>query len=377
MPHDALRLAYDDYDSFFSVPFNAYPATSPYVSPLKSDLTRSLDVRRNPLFGAEGKGKRRVITAHHRGKPVGRIVAHTHGASNERYAERRASFGYFDCVDDFRIASVLLEAAEEFARDEGCNVIAGNFNLTAMQQMGIVTEGFESRPYSDMVWNPPHMPRLLERYGFDSYFPARTYEFDLREFDPESLLKPRIVERLEDTSLIWERLEARDFASALEKIRLILNDGFQNNAMFVPLTSAEILFQARDLAHVIDPAITALVHDDYGPAGVVLSMPDLNPMFRAMRSRLGVTAPWHFLRHRATRKRAVIVFASVAQRQQNNGLNGAMLYHVTRAMQQRGYESVGITWVADHNGASVRQVERLGARPMHRIHLYQKPVSGL
>jgi hypothetical protein len=46
-------------------------------------------------------------------------------------------------------------------------------------------------------------------------------------------------------------------------------------------------------------------------------------------------------------------------------------------MQRRGYESVGITWVADHNGASVRQVERLGARPMHRIHLYQKPVSGL
>ena len=377
MRREPLSIRYDDFESFFQVPFHAYPADSPYVSPLKSDLLRSLNPERNPLFGAEGRGKRRVITAHRDGRPVGRIVAHTHGASNELYREQRACFGYFDCVDDLEVSHALLGAAERFARDEGCSVIAGNFNLTAMQQMGVVTEGFEAAPYSDMVWNPPHIPRLLERYGFDSYFPARTYEFDLRAFDPETLLKPRIRERLDDTTLKWEQLESRDFAAALDKIRIILNDGFQHNPMFVALTAPEILFQAKDLAHVLDPAITALVHDERGPAGVVLSMPDLNPMFRAMGSRLGISAPWHFMRDRMTRKRAVIVLASVAQRQQNNGLNGAMLYRVTRAMQRRGYESVGITWVADQNGASVRQTERLCARRMHRIHLYQKPVSGM
>ena len=372
---EALSLRYDDIGSFFSVPFHIYPATSPYVSPLKSDLERSLDSRRNPLFGMEGKGRRRVITAHRGEKPVGRIVAHTHGASNELYNEHRACFGYFDCIDDIEVARALLGAAEDFAREERCTVIAGNFNLTAMQQMGVVTEGFESAPYSDMVWNPPHIPRLLEQCGFDSCFPARTYEFDLRTFDPEMLLKAKIRDRLEDSSLRWEELAAREFKTALEKIRIILNDGFRHNPMFVPLTSAELQFQAKDLAHVIDPRITTLVHDDAGPAGVVLSMPDLNPMFRAMRSRLGLSAPLHFLRYRMTRKRAVIVFASVVQRQQNNGLNGAMLYRVTRAMQQRGYESVGITWVGDENIASVRQTERLGARRLHRIHLYQKPVS--
>ena len=377
MPHEPLSLRYNDIDAFFATPFHAYSSTAPYVSPLKSDLARSLDARRNPLFGDEGGGTRRVITAHRGDKPVGRIVAHTHGASNDQYHERRACFGYFDCIDDVDVAHSLLDAAEGFARSEGCTVIAGNFNLTAMQQMGVVTEGFDSAPYSDMVWNPPHIPRLLEHNGFNSYFPARTYEFDLRTFDPETLLKPKIQDRLNDSSLTWVQLESLEFSSALEKIRIILNDGFMHNPMFVPLTSSEILFQAKDLAHVIDPGITALVHDDQGPAGVVLSMPDLNPMFRAMGSRLGITAPWHFLRHRVTRKRAVIVFASVAQRQQNNGLNGAMLYRVTRAMQQRGYESVGITWVADQNVASVRQTERLGARAMHRIHLYQKPVSSV
>ena len=111
MRRESLSLRYDDFDSFFEVPFHAYPSGSPYVSPLKSDLVRSLDAARNPLFGAEGRGKRHVITAHRGGRPVGRIVAHTHGASNELYRERRACFGYFDCMDDVEVSHALLGAA--------------------------------------------------------------------------------------------------------------------------------------------------------------------------------------------------------------------------------------------------------------------------
>ena len=67
MRREPLSIRYDDFESFFQVPFHAYPADSPYVSPLKSDLLRSLNTQRNPLFGAEGRGKRRVITAHRDG----------------------------------------------------------------------------------------------------------------------------------------------------------------------------------------------------------------------------------------------------------------------------------------------------------------------
>jgi hypothetical protein len=134
-------------------------------------------------------------------------------------------------------------------------------------------------------------------------------------------------------------------------------------------------FQAKDLSHVLDPRITALVHDAQGPAGVVLCIPDLNPMLRAMRSRVSLLAPWHLLRHRFGRRRAVIILYSVAQRRQGQGLNGAMLYRVTSALKRHGYTSLGITWIADVNGASLRQMERLGARRLHRLHLFAKPIA--
>jgi hypothetical protein len=371
-----LSLRADDVDAFFRVPFEVYPADDPYVSPLRGDIERALDVRRNPLFGEIGGGVRRVLTAHRGRRVVGRIVAHVHGASNRVHHERRGCFGFFDCADDLDAAHLLLGEAERFARDHGCDVLAGNFNLTAMQQIGVLTEGFGGTPYSDMQYNPPHIPRLLEACGFSATFPMTTFELDLETFDPASLLEGPPADRLADPALHWATLEARDFELALEQVRVVLNDGFAKNPMFVPLTSEEMRFQARDLSHVLDPRITALVHDEQGPVGVVLCIPDLNPMLRTLRSRLSITAPWHYLRFRLLpRRRAVIIFYSVAVRMQGKGLNGAMLHRVTAALAAAGYRRLGLTWIADVNAASLRQIERLGARRLHRLHLFSKPIA--
>ena len=372
----AITVRDDDVDAFFRVPFTVYPRDSLYVSPLKGDLERALDVRRNPLFGEIGAGVRRMITAHRDGRPVGRIVAHVHGASNRVHGDRRGSFGYFDCADDLDVARLLLGEAERFAQGHGCEELVGNFNLTAMQQLGVLTDGFDGVPYSDMHYNPPHVPRLLEACGFTAGFPVSTFELDLASFEPASLLVGRAAERLGDPTLFWAQLRTRDFERVLEQVRVVLNDGFAHNPMFVPLAPEEMLFQAQDLSHVLDPRITALVHDERGPVGVVLCIPDLNPMLRGMRSRVSVTAPWHFLKFRfLPRRRAVIIFYSVAERMQGQGLNGAMLHRVTAALKAAGYRSLGITWIADVNAASLRQVERLGARRLHRLHLYSKRIA--
>jgi hypothetical protein len=52
-----------------------------------------------------------------------------------------------------------------------------------------------------------------------------------------------------------------------------------------------------------------------------------------------------------------------------------MLHRVATALKSAGYARLGITWIADVNGASLRQVERLGARRLHRLHLFTKRVA--
>lgn len=371
----ALEIRDEDFDAFFDVPFRVYGRRSPYVSPLRTDLRAALDIASNPLWGSVGRGARRVLTVHRDGLPVGRLVAHVHGASNVRHGWTRAFFGLFDAADDRDAAAALFHEADAFARANGCTTLIGNFNLTAMQQMGVVTAGFENVPYSDMVWNPPHIPRLLGELGFTATFPATTFELALPMPDRSALLHGAARDRLADSGLEWVPVRRSRLADALEEVRTVLNDGFADNPMFVPLTAAEMAFQARDLSHVIDPAITALVRDRAGPVGAVLCIPDLNPMLRAMRSRIGWTAPWHLLRQRFRRDGAVIVFYSVAQRFHGRGLTPAMLHRVITALEARGYGRLGLTWIADSNTASLRQVERLGARPLHRVHLFERPVA--
>lgn len=371
---EPLEIRKEDVDAFFDVPFRVYPRSSPYTSPLRSDIERALDVRKNPLFIGAGKGVRQVLTAHRDGKPVGRIVAHVHGASNALYNERRGNFGFFDCVDDPDVASALLDAAEAFVATQGCNRLVGNFNLTAMQQIGVMTGGFERIPYVDMQYNPPHIPRLLEACGFRPVFPMSTFEVTLEDFDDTRLRTPAAEERLRDPELRWEELRARDFDRILEDVRHVLNDGFANNPMFVPLTREEMRFQAQDLSLIIDPRITALVHDAKGPAGALLCIPDLNPLLRNLGSRMGPLAPWYFLKHRLRRHRAVVIFCSIAQRHQARGLAPAMFVRLIAAMKRCGYRSFGVTWIWDQNRGSLRQMERLGARPLHRLDLFERPV---
>jgi GNAT superfamily N-acetyltransferase len=365
-----LELREGDARAFFDVPFRVYGHASPYVSPLRGDLERFLDADKNPLFVRFGS--RRFYVAVRDGVPVGRIVAHVHSASNERFGWRRAYFGYFDCAPDHEVAGRLLSAAEAHARSAGCDELMGNFNLTAMQQIGVLTEGFEHVPYSDQHWNPPHIPQLLTAHGYAPTFPMRTFELALADARPDTLLGLKQREALADPALEWPKIELRRFMALLEDLRAVLNDGFDANPMFVPLTREEFEFQAKDMSQVMDPAITILVRDAGGPVGVAICIPDLNPLLRAMRSRLTWTAPWHLLRFRARRDRAVLIFISVAKRWQNRGLAGAILYRSLERLRERGYRSIGYTWVADENLPSVRQAEKLGARPTHRLHLFRK-----
>lgn len=363
-----IALRSGDADAFFDVPFNVYDAQVGYVSPLRGDVRRMLDAKRNPLLSCGNP--HRFWTAHRDGRAIGRIVAVRHGQSNDRHGWRRMQFGFFDCADDAEATRGLLGAAEAFAREQDCDEIVGNFNLTAMQQAGVMTDGFGRRAYTDMVVNPPHIPRLLEAAGYERVFPMTTFELELAEARIEGL-----PELAGDEGYGFAPITKASFAARMEEARAVLNDGFANNPMFVPLTAEEFRFQAGEMMSILDPRLSSVLTKDGRPVGVIVCIPDLNGFLAATRSRIGLMTPFHFLRYRLNRRRAVIIFYSVVQDQHGRGLMGAMLRRQIGVMRAAGYRSLGLTWIADENPASLRQVEKLGARPLHKLHLFRKALT--
>ena len=367
-----IELREGDLDAFHAVPFEAYGPDTRYVAPLRSDLARMLDPARNPTFAP---GDLLFWTAHRDARPIGRIAAGVHRASNERHGLRRCQFGFFDCADDARVAQSLLGKVEAFARERGLVEVAGNFNLTAMQQIGVMTDGFEHDPFTDQVHSPPHIHRLLERAGYERFFPMTTFVTDLTRTDPQGMIGPKQRALLADPLFTWAPITRRTIEPRLEEARAILNDSFRNNPMFVPLTREEYLHQAGDLKWIVDPRISAVLKHDGAPVAATICIPDANPLLRAMGSRIGWTAPFHYLRHRLSNRRAVLIYTGVASAWQGRGVGALLMHRVSDAARKAGYTALGGTWIADVNEASLRQRRRMGGTPLHRLHLYRKALA--
>jgi GNAT superfamily N-acetyltransferase len=369
-----IEIRTGDRQAAFDVPFQIYEPHWPYVSPMWTDVDRIWDSARNPL-ALDGHGRIEVFTAHRAGKPVGRIVATLHDASNRRHGTTRGQFGFFDCADDLTVAHALLAAAETWLHARGATEAIGNFNLTAMQMAGVMTGGFEAAPYTDMMWSPPHIAQHLARCGYAATFPMTTFQTNLDDVDPAVLSGEREQAVLTDPAFTWAPINRWSFKRRLADAQVVLNAAFDKNPMFVPLTGAEFLFQAGEMMWILDPRLSVVVYHEGRPAGVIVCIPDLNPVLKACGSRLSWSLPWHLLRHRLTRERAVIVYYAVIPELHGKRLNGAMLSRLVTAAKSAGYRSLGGTWIADVNTASLRQVERYGAKPLHRLHLFRKALG--
>ncbi len=235
-----IKLVERDFESFFKAPFNTYSSDTPYVSPMKSDLVRFLSSKTNPLF--ENEEDFTFFSATENGNPIGRITAHVHRASNTLHKTKIAYFGFFDCPNNLEIATMLLKACEEWAKAKGFSKISGNFNLTAMQQIGVQTGGFENAPFTDQIWSPPHLPKLLEQNGYVQSFPMTTFEQDITKLDAAKILSNENTKRIEENGFTFAPVNRKTLDTRLEDARNILNESFIDNPMFVLVSKEEFDF---------------------------------------------------------------------------------------------------------------------------------------
>jgi len=235
----------------------------------------------------------------------------------------------------------------------------------------VVTDGFPQAPYTDQVWSPPHVARLLAANGYAPQFGMTTFQLDLATAAPPAI-SARSQAVIDDPAFTWAPITRAKIPQRMEEARQILNAAFAQNPMFVPVTADEFRFQARDMKWVMDPRISAVLHWQGRPAACIIVIPDLNPFLARIRSRMGLTAPCHFLHNRLTNRRAVLIFSGVIPELQGRGVNPVVLRRVLLAARAAGYGSIGNTWIGDVNGASLAQKSKSGAQAMHRLHLFAK-----
>jgi GNAT superfamily N-acetyltransferase len=378
MASSGLRLVEGDFDSFFAVPFEVYDdddegGAGGYVSPLDDDLRRLLSKTENPFFAA-GAGEGHFYTAvDERGRPRGRIVCHIHHSSNRRWNERAAMFGFFDCADDLAVAQALLDKAESHARAWGASVLRGNVNLMASQEMGVVTGGFENGPMVGLLWNPPHVPKLLAACGFRGVYPATTFLCrDVQGRDWDAMLTDKHKAAAADRSYTFRTVNMSEYGQEVQRIREVLNEAMHDNRLFVDITPAEMDFQLGPYEQFIDPRLVWIAEHKGEVVGATLATPDFLPVLRRMGSRATLGGLLRFFKEKREIKGATIIIIVVKKAFQAKGIIGVLNWKLLKALQSAGYTDVAGTWIADTNKPSLKQAQLMGFEKLHRCDLFEK-----
>ncbi|HIC82353.1 MAG TPA: N-acetyltransferase [Kiloniellaceae bacterium] len=364
-------------EAFIRLPWTLYRDDPAWVPPLLQERRDHLNPGKNPFFQ---DAKARFWLALRRGRPVGRISAQVNQSHLARHRDATGHFGMLEAEDDAETFRALTETAETWLRDQGMRRIAGPFNLSINEELGLLVDGFAAPPYLLMGHARPFYAGHLEALGYRKLKDLLCYHYDARTQPPPPvaglLRKAAALDALTVRPMDMGRYEQE-----LSTIMDIFNDAWSENWGFVPMSPAELRRLAKDLRPIVRPQSIAIAELDGVPVAMAISLPNVNEAIADLDGRL-LPFGWAKLIWRLkvnTTKTARVPLMGV-RRAHQGGLMGAMLaFSVIERIRESqcalGVEHGELSWVLEDNQPMIRMIEALGAVPYKTYRLYGRDLA--
>jgi GNAT superfamily N-acetyltransferase len=359
---------------FVKVPFRLHRAHPQWVAPLVYERLEFLSRDKNPYFEhAEAE----LFVAERDGEPVGRISAQVDHRWDEYQGGSDAMFGFFETADDPDVARALIEAASEFATSKGRSRLLGPMDFTTNDEIGILIEGYERRPMILEPWHPPYYRELIEAEGFAKTMDVLMWELqfgDLKEgesFDPAIHAAAR--KALEDEGIAIRNMRKRDMTAEVRRFMDVYNEAWGDNWGFVPITDAEVEFQAKNLKQVIDEDWTFMAEKDGEVVGAALTLPDINQVMAKLNGKLLPFGWLKFLLGKGRIDQLRVFALGVKHEYRHSGVAaGLYLRHLEEAAKPGAIGGGEMGWILETNKPMNRAMEGMGGKVVKRYRLYER-----
>jgi GNAT superfamily N-acetyltransferase len=328
---------------------------------------------KNPFFQ---HAQAEYFVAERDGKVVGRIAAISNRLHNETHEDQVGFFGFFESIDDQGVANALFEAAAEWCRALGHDVLRGPASFSVNDECGLLVDGFDTPPALMMPHNPPYYVRLVERAGFTKAKDLWVYQGGSEAgYVPVPERLARATEMIRQRQGITLRpLNMKDFDGEVERIKQLYNSAWEKNWGFVPMTEAEIDHLAEQFKPVVIPELVPMAEKEGQLIGFGIALPDLNVVFRTNRSGrlfpMIIRLLWALKMKRI--RRARILLLGVLPAFQGKGVD-AMLYHwIWTRSGERGIYWGEAGWILEDNPAMNAGLEKMTFRVYKTYRLYDR-----
>jgi len=363
---------------FVKVPFRLHRDSEQWVPPLIFERMQFLDRKRNPWFE---HGEAEFFLAERDGEPVGRISAHLDHRWDEFQGGKDAMFGFFEAAEDPEVVRALLDAASEWALARGRERLLGPMDFTTNDEIGILIEGFDRRPMILEPWHPPYYQRLIEAEGFGKAMDVLMWELRMGELKEGEKFDPSIHEAAEkalrDEGIVIRNMRKRDMANEVRRFMDVYNEAWGDNWGFVPITDAEVEFQAKNLKQVLDEEWTFMAEKDGEVVGAALTLPDINRVMAGLNGRLLPLGWAKFLLGKRKIDRLRVFALGVKHDYRHTGVAaGLYLEHIKMAAKPDKIKWGEMGWILETNKPMNRAMEGMGGKIVKKYRLYERSLGG-
>ncbi len=305
---------------------------------------------------------------------VGRIAAIRNNKYIEFAGTNAGFFGFFDVIEDYEVAKLLLDAASNWLRKEGLISAIGPANFSTNDTAGLLVEGFDSPPVVMMTYNKPYYASFLERYGFSKQMDLLAYLGVQDKANKKSVeLSARIKERLAGRGITFRNVNMKKFKEELAPVREVYKAAWDKNWGFVPPTDAEFDHMAEGMKLVIDPDFAILAEQNGKLVGFALAVPDINMIAKNIkRGRLFPFGIFKLLFQKKKIKRLRVILLGVLPEYRRTGIEVVFYATIISKGLEKGITEGEASWILDSNEMMKRGVESIGMVPYKRYRMYEK-----
>lgn len=272
------------------------------------------------------------------GKRVtGRIGVMVNYAYNAKNNKKNARFTRLDAIDDRAVFGALLNAAEEWARNEGMDIIHGPLGYNDLDKEGMLIKGYEYEETYGGTYNYEYYNSHLAALGY-------TKEIDWLE---RRLFAPAVVDPryIKVADLVSKKYGVRELVGDKVKTGEILDK--YSDAIFhlidvayadlhgvVPLTEKAKQSLLSSLKLIINPKYLSIVADNKGePIAFGLALPAMWHALNKSRGKMFPFGIFYFLPVIFCQPKALeLALIAVKPEWQNSGVNTLIITKLWRSI---------------------------------------------
>jgi GNAT superfamily N-acetyltransferase len=360
-----------DLKAFIELPYRLRRDDPQWVPPLRFERRQFLDRNRNPWFEhAEAE----FFLCERGGEVVGRICAHIDHRWDEYQGGNDGMFGFFDCEDDPAVAAALIAAATGWLGERGRARMLGPMDFTMNDECGILIEGFDEPSMILEPWHPPYYQRLLEDLGLTKAMDLLMWTLWFGQLKAGTEMHPMIhaaAAKSREEGVVLRKMRKRDMEAEVGRFMEVYNEAWGHNWGFVPITEAEVAFQAKNLKPVLDENWAMIAEKDGEVVGAALTLPDVEQALAKMNGRVLPFGWIHFLRRKSYIDRLRVFALGVKDDFQHLGVAAALYERHVQTAASVGPKGGHMGWILETNDPMNRAMEGMGGKVVQRYRIYE------